>query len=297
VVSDAPEESTLVADTRLVQERTGRRRSAITVIAGTNLGSMFPIHHGTCVGRKSDTEITIPDGEISRWHARFHVSAEQVEVEDLGSTNGTFVNGEPITRTVLHEGDKLQFGTHVILRFSFQDELDEQFQKQMYDSVARDGLTGAYNRAHFQEHLEAEFNYAWRHDTPVGLVMFDVDHFKSINDTYGHLAGDHVLKRIAETVQQNSRAEDLFARYGGEEFAVISRGIPREDVIHFAERIRTLIDEQQFVFEGQVLPITVSVGVATFPHERFQTASELLARADELLYAAKGAGRNRVQAS
>ena len=156
-----------------------------------------------------------------------------------------------------------------------------------------DALTGAYNRKHFAERLTSELAYAKRHKTPLSLLMFDLDHFKRINDTLGHLGGDHVLRSVAALVKKTLRAEDVFARYGGEEFAIIARGIDVEKAFLFGERVRAIIEMARLEFNKTPIPVTVSVGAASLVCCTDPSADGLVAKADERLYAAKRGGRNR----
>ncbi|MAQ15377.1 MAG: GGDEF domain-containing protein [Sandaracinus sp.] len=271
-----------------------RDRAYVIVIAGPNVGEMFKVSGLTEVGRGQTVGIRIHDTEISRRHARLTVEGDRVLVEDLGSTNGTFVNGQPIDKVALSDGDKIQVGTTTILKFSYHDDLDEQFQRHMYEAALRDGLTGAYNKKYLSDRMESELAYAARHRSPLSLVIFDLDHFKKINDTYGHLAGDYVLRAMAEGINATVRKEDVFARYGGEEFAVLSRGIDQPSAQQFAERLRQWVELYPFIWESQRIPVTCSIGVAAFPELDLETPIELVKAADDALYAAKNGGRNRV---
>ncbi|MCA9615087.1 MAG: diguanylate cyclase [Myxococcales bacterium] len=272
-------------------------RAYVVVIVGPNVGETHELAGGTSeVGRTSATPIHLMDPEVSRRHARFVVQGQRVVVEDLGSTNGTFVNGTQISGpTELADGDKIQIGTTTILKFSFHDALDRAFQQKMYDAALRDGLTGAFNKRHFKERLESELAYAVRHRTPLALILFDLDHFKAVNDTYGHLAGDSVLATFAERVSSIIRREDVFARYGGEEFVVLSRGLDTSAARAFAERMRRVVDEYEFRFEESLIPVTTSVGVASMPDVEVVDPKDLVSAADQALYAAKSNGRNRVE--
>jgi diguanylate cyclase (GGDEF)-like protein len=194
----------------------------------------------------------------------------------------------------LKEGDKIRLGTNTMLKFTYQDKLDETFQQQMYDAALRDGLTKFYNKKFFIDRLETEFAYAKRHSTMLSLVMFDVDHFKKVNDNYGHLAGDAVLMHLARITHSMIRTEDVAARYGGEEFAIICRGIPLLNAGVVGERLRTNVEAANFDFQGKRLPVTISVGVAALPESHAASSCELVADADEALYEAKKSGRNRV---
>jgi diguanylate cyclase (GGDEF)-like protein len=246
------------------------------------------------MGRGSTANIKLSDDGISRRHARILVQGSKVVIEDLGSANGMFINGARVASAALKDGDQIQLGGTTILKFTYHDSLEEDFQRQMYDAALRDALTKAFNKKHFTDRLGTEVAYARRHNTPLALVMFDVDFFKKVNDTYGHLAGDYVLQRLAQITQHALRAEDMFARYGGEEFAVLCRGTNLEDASIIAERLRMQVEASEFVFENARIPVTISAGVAAFPNVAAGTPLDLVAAADEALYAAKRGGRNRV---
>ena len=272
-----------------------RDRAYLIVLQGSNVGEMYRLDAGeTIIGRASTANIKLGDDGVSRKHAKVVVDGAAVRIEDLGSSNGTLVNGDKVDSRRLRDGDKIQIGSTTILKFTYHDKLEESFQKQMYDAALRDGLTKAYNKKHFTHRLETEFAYAKRHGTPLSLLMFDVDHFKKINDGFGHLAGDYVLSRLAAAAQGTLRTEDLFARYGGEEFAVLCRGVPLSSASVLAERIRSLVQTTNFAFENREIPVTISVGVAAMPELVIDHSLELVGCADEALYEAKRSGRNRV---
>jgi diguanylate cyclase (GGDEF)-like protein len=272
-----------------------RDRAYLIVLAGNNVGEMYKIAKSeTTIGRGSQADIHVVDDGISRRHAMIVNKGGEITLKDLGSTNGTFCNGERVTERALSDGDKIQVGSTTILKFTFHDSLDESFQRQMYESALRDGLTKIFNKKYFQDRLESEFAYAVRHSSPLSLVMFDIDHFKKINDTYGHLAGDYALVTLTQVVAQTIRQEDVFARYGGEEFAVICRGVDLQGATQFGERIRRLVQAQLFVYQDVEIRVTISVGVATVPDVGMREPAELIALADEALYEAKRSGRDRV---
>jgi two-component system, cell cycle response regulator len=275
--------------------RSPRDRAYLIVLAGSNVGEMYRVEGPEIViGRASGANIRLNDDGISRRHARLLQVGNQVLIEDLNSSNGTLVNGEQVKQLALHDGDKIRVGSTTILKFTYHDHLDESFQQQMYDAALRDGLTKAFNRKYFLDRLETEVAYARRHQARLSLLMFDVDHFKRINDTYGHLAGDYVLARIAKIASNTVRTEDVFARYGGEEFGILCRGVGLENAGILGERLRVLIEGTMFEQEGARVPITVSIGVAAHPELPVETGLQLIAAADEALYEAKRTGRNRV---
>jgi diguanylate cyclase (GGDEF)-like protein len=276
-------------------EQISRDRAYLTVLAGSNVGEMYRLEGDeTVIGRANGVHIRLNDDGISRRHARVYRQGSQILIEDLKSANGTMVNGEAVMRHALQDGDKVRLGTTTILKFAYNDQLDEHFQQRMYDAALRDGLTKAFNRKYFLDRLETELAYARRHNAALSLLMFDVDHFKRVNDTFGHLAGDYVLAALAEIATQTIRTEDVFARYGGEEFAVVCRSVPLGNAGILGERLRSAVNGFTFQFEGKRIPITISVGVAAHPDLPIETPAQLIAAADEALYEAKRGGRDRV---
>jgi two-component system, cell cycle response regulator len=284
--------------TNLESELRQRRQQVaayLVVLQGTNVGEMHKIEGPEMViGRATSATVRLNDDGISRRHCRVLSVGGQVIIEDLGSANGTVVNGEMVQHVALKEGDKIRLGATTTLKFTYQDKLDESFQQQMIDAALRDGLTRAYNKKFFQDRLETEFAYARRHNTFLSLVLYDVDFFKRVNDTYGHLAGDAVLVHLVRITQATIRTEDVLARYGGEEFAVICRGTPLLNAGVLGERLRARVEVETFEYQGTRLPVTISVGVAALPESNATVPAELVRDADSALYEAKNAGRNRV---
>ncbi|MBT8495643.1 MAG: GGDEF domain-containing protein [Deltaproteobacteria bacterium] len=273
----------------------GELRGSLLVLAGANTGEMISFGADrVTIGRSEHSDVQLRDSGISRRHCNFIREGTRFKVEDLDSRNGTYVNGKRISRAILEDGDKVQLGRSTILRFSLQDRLDETFQKQLIDSALRDGMTKAYNRRYFLDRLDSEFKFSERHEQPLVLLILDLDHFKSVNDTFGHLAGDAALTAFAEVIQAQIRNEDVFARYGGEEFAIISRSIDLEGATIFAERLRRAVEGITVGYDGKLFKITVSIGISAFPEHRIKDPVELLEAADRALYAAKRHGRNQV---
>jgi two-component system cell cycle response regulator len=291
------EDRTAIGDLTAIKVANRRDRAHLIVLAGGSLGQMFRVDKmETVIGRAADASIRLDDDGVSRRHARVVQHKNEVWIEDLESANGTFVNEDRVTRQLLRDGDKIQMGSTTILKFTYGDELEETFQQKMYDAALHDGLTGAFNKRHFLDRLPTEIAYARRHKTPLSLLMFDVDHFKHVNDRHGHVAGDFVLAKIAELVNSTLRTEDLFARYGGEEFSILCRGATLEKASVLAERIRAKIETHLFEHHGTRIPVTISVGVTTFVDHPDAT-TQLIADADAALYHAKRTGRNRVVAA
>jgi two-component system, cell cycle response regulator len=249
------------------------------------------------MGRASDCQLQVEDDGISRKHCKIVAyPTGQYQLVDLGSTNGSFLNGEQVSVATLTDGDKVQIGANTVIKFSVQDALEEAYQRSIYESATRDGLTRLFNKKYFLETLRKEFAYCLRHRVPLSLVMLDIDHFKRINDTFGHPAGDHVLQKVAAKLSETVRTEDLLARYGGEEFSLMLRESASDAAVRCAERCRRAIEVADFVFSGMPIKATVSLGVATLLDSDFSQPEELIAAADRYLYRAKRGGRNRVDA-
>lgn len=272
------------------------KRAFVVVLAGDRMGEMFPLNDGrTSIGRGLQADVRINDEGISRTHAVVEHAEGVFMLCDAGSTNGTYANGNRIDRFELNEGDKIQIGATSVLKFTYHDDLDQDFQRSLYESALRDRLTGVFNRGYFNNRLESDVAFALRHGKPLSLVMFDIDRFKSINDTHGHLVGDAVLQTLAERVQGTTRSEDIFARYGGEEFVLICRDVDALRASKAADRIQELVRSQSVVAEGNKLDVTVSLGVADLSMLHEPSAKALVEAADAALYAAKRAGRDRVE--
>jgi two-component system, cell cycle response regulator len=274
----------------------GKRRPWLVVVSGGgSIGKTYRLQHRLVVGRSPRCDVLIDEDGVSRRHAQLESTVEGgVQIVDLESRNGTFVNGEQVARRTLADGDKIQIGTTCILKFSYQDDLDEALQRNLYESATIDGLTQAVNKRSFTEALRKEFAFAIRHGRHLAVIAFDLDHFKRINDTHGHLAGDQVLARVGAIVAAAIRAEDVFARVGGEEFAVLLRDIPLKGVLDCAERIRRSIEQSKVESEGVAIPVTISVGFALLQTAAHGRPEQLMEAADRMLYEAKRSGRNRV---
>jgi diguanylate cyclase (GGDEF)-like protein len=260
---------------------------------GPNLGRRFtlpgPEH---VVGRLPELDVSVEEDGVSRQHARLRRMGEHWYLEDLGSTNGSFVNDERITQKALRDGDMLRFGT-AILRFLFGSNIEANYHEEIYKMSILDGLTGVHNKRYFLEFLEKEMARSRRHQSSLSLIIFDLDHFKKVNDTHGHLAGDAVLKELGRRLKPEMRREDLLARYGGEEFVCVLVSTSLKRAIDFAEEMRQLVERDHFRTDTVTLPVTVSIGVAELD-DTMKSPEELIAKADGHLYTAKRQGRNRV---
>jgi diguanylate cyclase (GGDEF)-like protein len=274
-----------------------RTRACLTVITGAASGQMFKLVKGDAViGRSPTAAIRVVDDGVSRNHARIRHDSSGLFLDDMESRNGTFVNGMRVSgSTLLREGDKIQVGRTTVLRFAYHDDLDESFHENLVSSALRDPLTKLFNKRYLLDRIDSELKFAQRHNTPVSLLMLDLDHFKKINDTHGHLAGDAVLVNLANVLTKAVRNEDVVARFGGEELAVILRAIPIDPAMLLAERLRKCVEQAVTSHGGHELRATVSVGVAAYPSTKAETVEQLMEAADRALYRAKHAGRNRIE--
>ncbi len=266
--------------------------ACIVVIYGTELGRRVQL--GTApfeIGRSSTNDLFIDQESISRHHARISFDGKGYWATDLGSTNGTYVNDELVKEQRLRDGDQLRIGRS-ILKFMTGENVEVHYHEEIYRLMTVDGLTQIFNRRYFNEALEREVNRSKRYTRILSLIAFDLDHFKTINDTYGHLVGDSVLRVMASAVKPRLRREDIFARTGGEEFAVLLPEIGREGALVIAEKIRSIAQGTPIKHEQEQIHCTVSLGVATLEDDA--SPEELYKRADERLYEAKQSGRNRV---
>jgi two-component system, cell cycle response regulator len=267
--------------------------ACIVVIYGPDLGKRIEL--GTApfqIGRSAKNDLFIDQESVSRHHARISFDGRSHWIQDLKSTNGTFLNDNPITENPLHDGDQIRIGQS-ILKFMTGENVELAYHEEIYRLMTVDGLTQIYNRRYFDEALERELNRSKRYQRVLSLIVFDIDHFKQANDTHGHLAGDGLLRQLASTVRARLRREDVFARTGGEEFGILLPEIPLEGARTTAEKVRRIVESMQVKYETTVIKCTISLGVvATDGTET--TGKDLYQRADENLYAAKNAGRNRV---
>jgi diguanylate cyclase (GGDEF)-like protein len=272
--------------------------ACLVVIYGAELGKRIPLGDAdTECGRAVDTGISLDDDAVSRHHARFGWSGAQVVLKDLGSTNGTFVNDAPVRERVLRDGDQVKIG-HTIFKFISGANIELSYHEEIYRLMTVDGLTQVQNKRSFDTALDREVARAHRYRRPLALVLFDIDHFKRINDEFGHIAGDAVLRQLAALVSNNVRREDVVARVGGEEFAILLPELDADRARYAAEKLRALIERTPCRFDERTIPLTSSFGVAELPSGPGAAAApdprELYRVADERLYAAKHGGRNRI---
>jgi diguanylate cyclase (GGDEF)-like protein len=287
-------ETWVTSPDRLVS--TTRRDACVVHIypTGPGMGTRYPLSDSPMVlGRGNDCDIRINDHSVSRRHARIQPGADGYYAVDLQSTNGTFVNDIPASICKLKDGDYLRVG-NCIYRFLAGGNVEAEYHEEIYRLTIIDALTDIHNKRYLVEFLDRELARSARYARPLSLVMLDIDRFKQINETMGHLGGDFILRELSARIKGNIRKEELFARYGGEEFAVVLPETPSEGAMILSERLRVAVDSQPFSYEDKVYNVTVSLGVATTSGDETMTLSKLLQMSDEMLFKAKREGRNRV---
>lgn len=274
----------------------GGKHLALVALNGGQVGQRFVLRDSRLsIGRDASNDIILEDEGVSRTHAVLERSNGGYRIIDTSSTNGIFVNG---TRTVganLSPGDRIGLGAETILKLQLEDDLGAELESRIFAAAVRDGLTGAFNRAAFDQELQAETARALRHETPLSLLLFDLDHFKGVNDTYGHLAGDEVLREMVARLRAVTRSEDSLSRFGGEEFVLLCAGTSRTEAAVLAARARDAIRCEPFRVGDDHVPVTTSIGVAELLQLDEPTPTALLGAVDAALYRAKANGRDRVE--
>lgn len=276
--------------------------ACLVVINGVDLGKKYSLaQHSTLIGRSSKVDIQVDEDSISRNHAVIENFGDDIVVRDLQSTNGTYVNDRPVQHHRLLDGDQVKIG-RTIFKFLSGSNVEAAYHDEIYRLTTMDGLTQTYNKRHFLRELEREMSRSNRYERGLAIVMCDIDYFKSINDTYGHLAGDHVLRQMSSRVMGYIRRDDIFARYGGEEFALLLPEVDKQQAVMTAEKLRRAIGEEPFFFDNVSIPVTISMGVAQLSEYAQMSGvgpDELssfgfIKIADDRLYMAKSRGRNCV---
>ncbi len=278
-------------------QKAKEQEACLILIRGTPQGHRFFLSTNEMViGRDPAVEIYISDPGISRNHAQIQKEKDSVYLVDMGSSNGSFINNRrlnPKEKVKLTKEDLIKVGS-TILKFLPKGEFEIILYGNLGSAAHTDVLTQIYNKRYLMEALEAEFKRARVLHTDFSIIFFDLDHFKKINDNYGHDAGDYVLKEISQLIRKSHlRPKDLFARYGGEEFVILLANTPGKTAEDIAERIRLGIETHPFIYEGKRLPVTSSLGVSEL-QAGIESSQTLLKKADQALYAAKNGGRNQV---
>lgn len=280
------------------------RRPVLISLRGESLAVPIPLDRDNVIlGRALDADIRVNDTRASRLHARLSIERDPStgqqhwKLTDLGSTNGTIVNGHVVTETVLNNGDKIVIGDQ-LFRFDLLDEIDREFQQQIHRLLAHDELTGLLTSKSFFSELRHETAEAEAESRPFCVLMMDLDHFKEVNDTFGHLVGTKTLEEVGGVIKQALRSGDVAARFGGEEFAAFLLDADYAQALVAAERVRSAVENHEFAAvrersDAKGHPITISIGIAAFPDDA-KDPIHLVELADSALYRAKRSGRNRI---
>ncbi|GAB3304961.1 diguanylate cyclase [Luteimonas notoginsengisoli] len=269
------------------------RSACVVVIHGVGLGGRVDIDASrVLVGRSQDADLCIAHKSVSREHCQLWREGDEYRIRDLGATNATRVNDAPVDEATLSDGDHVTVGES-ILKFISHTSVEANYHEEIYQLATRDALTNLCNRRHFMEQMDREVARALRHRRPLSTCIIDVDLFKPVNDRYGHISGDEVLRQIADLVHHHVRNDDIAARIGGEEFAVLLPECDADAAYGFAERLREAVAAAVFAPGGEPQRITVSIGIADLSPLR-NTRIRLMTAADAALYRAKEEGRNRV---
>jgi len=271
------------------------KEACLVIIHGAELGKKVELspEKVIVIGRGRQCDISIDQDSVSRRHAQVYSEDNSIMVRDLGSTNGTYLNDKFVdTPQPLRDGDLLSIG-RTIFKFFQSGNIEQAYHQEIYRLTTVDSLTQVYNKRYLLETMEREIARAHRYENELSIVMFDLDHFKDVNDTHGHLAGDHILRELSLEIRNRIRQSDIMGRYGGEEFVIILTNTGLNDAISFAENVRKCIQQHSFNFEDKNIPITISLGVAQL-EKNMETPEALIEKADTNLYRAKENGRNQV---
>lgn len=292
--NDEPKSETTVTRVDMNNQEVADGESCLIVFYGQNIGRRYFLNKAELtLGRADSVSIQVDQDSVSRAHAKIVMQpGVTTRIVDLESTNGTFVNNRRVTDEALRDGDIVRVGQTIFKHLS-GNNIETKYHEEIYRLTTIDGLTEIFNKRFFLEAIERELNRAGRYGRLLSLAMFDIDHFKRINDTFGHLAGDHVLRELSALMAQNVRRQDVLARYGGEEFAVILPEVDEQGAKLVCEKLRSITAAHPFTFNGKAIGVTISLGIHCFRGGADSTEA-FIAQADERLYAAKQAGRNCV---
>jgi len=273
-----------------------QKPAALLVVGGDLNGTLFDLNEAIVgVGRNADNTIALEFNGVSRYHFRVHANTDTHRLEDCGSKNGTYLNNKKVEgEVILTKGDIIKIGS-IALKYLPKGDLERLTYDKLNLEANTDKHTGCYNKTYFNNRITLEVNKSKVTGDPLSLVIFDLDHFKKLNDGFGHDAGDYVLKEMAQVIRANGiREQDVFARYGGEEFVILLPKTNLKQSFEIAERLRKLLENKEFLYEGKRLPVTASIGVADY-RQGVNSGTDLFKRADDAVYKAKEGGRNQVQ--
>lgn len=270
-----------------------QQQPLLVVMHGSLLGMTYAIRDEViAIGRTATLDIPIDDENVSRRHAEITFDGSSVKIKDLDSTNGTFVNSQRITDTILHDGDLILIG-RVLFKFIRSSSIENRFFDQMYALATTDFLTGIFNRQHIISRLESEFARSRRYNRPLSVLLYDIDHFKHVNDSFGHLAGDQLLMESSRLIGKSVRNQDYYGRFGGDEFMIICPETDLNNTVLLAQRLAQVLAKWSYSYQSRKLDFNISIGLAALSDE-MRSAVDLIAKADTLMYRSKQRGRNHI---
>ncbi len=295
----AEEQKTMISKNPLLEfeQSNSKKGSAVLIeIEGSDIGRSFKIvNNMVLIGRSDACDVVLASDSVSRKHAVIQKHNGDYIIFDNGSTNGLYVNYQKVKSQILKDSDTIRIGAYVF-KFLESENVEAQYHEELYHLKNYDALTHIYNKRYFTSRLEYEFERVNRYGKSLSFIALDIDHFKLVNDNYGHLAGDFILSEFANLISQQIRKTDIFGRVGGEVFAILAPETEKNGAIILAEKIRKIIEHNLFTYNKQNIPITTSLGVAAVSDfDRTPTVTEFISYADKLLYKAKQNGRNQVQ--
>lgn len=275
-------------------EEAKKDKASIRQMNGTFIGRKYPIRKGTSfVGRDPSLDIVVQEESISRRHAELIYDGNNLQIIDLDSTNGTYVNDEKIKTKIISKEDLIRFG-NIMFKYLPHGNIESVFHDELHNLAHIDGLTGCYNRKYITDYLETEIKRCKTLEIPLSIIIFDLDFFKTINDTYGHLAGDYILKETVRLIKDNVlRASDIIGRYGGEEFCIVVNEAGIKTAQEVAQRVRKAIEKNIYRYDDIKIKITISAGTSEL-NKKVDSVKQLIDEADKKLYQAKRDGRNRI---
>ncbi|MFZ8933212.1 MAG: diguanylate cyclase [Bacteriovoracaceae bacterium] len=279
------------------EQEASDKPAALIGIGGTVKGEVYDLIEGEInVGRSDDAKIRIDTDGVSRNHFKIiiHDDGTSVTLEDLGSRNGTYVNDDKVNGNLsLRKGDVIKIGS-VALKYVPKGDSERATYDKLNEEKNTDGHTKCFNKSYFNKAMDREVNFSKKNGSPLSLAVFDLDHFKKLNDNFGHDAGDYVLKELADIIRDIGLDPSyVFARYGGEEFCILMPKTNLKAGFAFAEKVRRVVEVHKFIYDGNELPVTASIGVSDY-RTGIDSGVDLFKRADEAVYKSKENGRNQV---
>lgn len=288
-IESEPDPTTLLSSGPALQTR---RSAALIIIVGSQIGQRITVlQEPITIGRSPDCKFQIAHRSVSRTHCLVWREGSSYRIRDLQSTNKTYLNNSQVTEAELKDGDQITLG-ETIVKFIGPASVEGRYHDELYQRANFDSLTDLYNRRQFRVLLDRQIMRAVRRQHPLALAIIDLDHFKQINDFYGHEIGDQVLRRVAAILKTSVCQGRIAARIGGEEFGLVFPELGLTDAVRLSQALRVSIADE-LASIGAHRGGTASIGVAEWQPE-MHNQSDLLRAADIQLYRAKALGRNQV---